>query len=118
VLPLVTERSNTGTTKSKFRSLSNKGSNKGSNRAAEKSAADGDFQPSRLQRLALAATKQSLRAHGLQLLPVMQLSGLLPDLQQSPVSLVATAGAPPVLEVLQQAALQQRADDNLARASW
>ncbi|KAF6251642.1 ribosomal RNA small subunit methyltransferase E [Scenedesmus sp. NREL 46B-D3] len=82
LLPLVTQRSQTGTTKSKF---------------------------NRLQRLALAATKQSLRAHGLQLLPVMQLSQLLPELQQAAVSLVATAGAPPVLQVLRQAAQQQDA---------
>jgi 16S rRNA (uracil1498-N3)-methyltransferase len=112
LLPLVTERSQTGTTKSKFKSLSSKGS-----KQAAAAADDGDFQPSRLQRLALAATKQSLRAHGLQLLPVMQLSQLLPELKQAPVSLVATAGAPPVLQVLQQAAQQQEVGSGAA-SSW
>lgn len=101
LLPLVTERSHTGTTKSKFKSLSSKGS-----KAAAAEECPEDFQPSRLQRLALAATKQSLRAHALQLLPVTALSDLLPQLQQSPVSLVATAGAPPALHVLQEAAQQ------------
>jgi 16S rRNA U1498 N3-methylase RsmE len=96
------ERSQTGTTKSKFKALSSKGS-----KQAAAADGDGDFQPSRLQRLTLAATKQSLRAHGLQLLSVMQLSALLQELKQAPVSLVATAGAPPVLQVLQQAAQQQ-----------
>uniref|UniRef100_A0A383W305 16S rRNA (uracil(1498)-N(3))-methyltransferase n=1 Tax=Tetradesmus obliquus TaxID=3088 RepID=A0A383W305_TETOB len=116
LLPLVTERSRTGTTKSKFKSLSSKGSKQA---AAAAAVADGDdFQPSRLQRLALAATKQSLRAHGLQLLPVTQLSELLPQLQQAPVSLVATAGGPPVLQALQQAGLQQHMADSPARNLW
>lgn len=116
LLPLVTERSRTGTTKSKFKSLSSKGSKQA---AAAAAVADGDdFQPSRLQRLALAATKQSLRAHGLQLLPVTQLSELLPQLQQAPVSLVASAGGPPVLQALQQAGLQQHMADSPASNLW
>lgn len=98
VLPLITERSQNGTTQTKFRSISNKAA----------AVPDGDFQESRLQRLALAATKQSLRAHALQLLPAQPLSELLPTLQQSPVSLVGTAGAMPVMHVLQQAYVQQQ----------
>lgn len=104
VLPLITERSQTGTTKSKFKSLSSKAS-KGSNAASE---SGDEFNSGRLQRLALAATKQSLRPHALQLLPAQHLQDILPTLQQSPVSLVGTVGAPPVLHVLQQARQQQQ----------
>jgi hypothetical protein len=48
----------------------------------------------------------------------MPLSELLPELQQAPVSLVATAGAPPVLQALQQANLQQEMSDSSAGSSW
>lgn len=112
VLPLITERSQTGTTKSKFKAISSKAST-GSRQAVH---VEDDFQPGRLQRLALAATKQSLRAHTLQLLPAQHLSDLLPSLQRSRISLVATAGAPPVLQVLQQAHQQQQ-DEGLSAAA-
>jgi 16S rRNA U1498 N3-methylase RsmE len=57
---------------------------------------------SRLERLAVAATKQSLRVHGLQVQPAVSLEQLLPQLQAAPVALVAMGDAPPVLQVLQQ----------------
>jgi len=107
VLPLITERSQTGTTRSKFKSMSAKARNSSS------SSLD-DFQPSRLERLAVASSKQSLRAHTLKLQPAVALQDLLPSLQQSPVSLVATAGAPPVLQVLQQVLQHHQPGDQQA----
>lgn len=114
VLPLITDRTQTGTSKSKFKSISSKASSGSSTTVV---AAD-EFQSGRLQRLALAATKQSLRAHALQLLPVQHLQDMLPALQQSPVSLVGTVGAPPALQVLQQAAQQQLQQAKPTDMSW
>ncbi|KAF8067207.1 rsmE [Scenedesmus sp. PABB004] len=111
LLPLVTERAATGAARGKFRALASKAAGARAGGAAAPEAVQaaagggGDFaQPSRLQRLALAATKQSLRAHALQLEPPTPLSELLPALRAAPLSLVATAGASPVLQVLREAA--------------
>jgi 16S rRNA U1498 N3-methylase RsmE len=94
LVPLLTERSTTGSSREKFRAAA----------AAAAGAGDSssEHQASRLDRLALAATKQCLRAHALQLQPATSLEQLLPELQAAPISLVAAAGAPPILEVLRQ----------------
>jgi 16S rRNA (uracil1498-N3)-methyltransferase len=116
LLPLITARSQTGTNKDRFKALAQKaGQNKRQRTGADEpssslqwgqesgsSSGGGDFQASRLKRLAVAATKQSLRTHGLQVQPAVSLEQLLPQLQAAPVSLVAMGGAPPVLQVLQQ----------------
>jgi 16S rRNA (uracil1498-N3)-methyltransferase len=107
LLPLITARSQAGTNKDKFKALTNKaGQQKRQRSSADdldgSSSSSSEFQASRLERLAIAATKQSLRAHGLQVQPAMSLEALLPQLQSAPVSLVAMAGAPPVLQVLQE----------------
>lgn len=107
VLPLITERSQTGTTRSKFKSMSAKASSSSSSSSEE-------FHPSRLERLAVAASKQSLRAHALQLQPAVALQDLVPLLQQSPVSLVAVAGAPSALQVLQQLRQHHQPEDQQA----
>jgi 16S rRNA (uracil1498-N3)-methyltransferase len=116
LLPLITARSQTGTNKDKFKALAQKAGQKKRQRtggehssslqwgqdSSSSSSGGGDFQASRLERLAVAATKQSLRTHGLQVQPAVSLEQLLPQLQAAPVSLVAMGGAPPVLQVLQQ----------------
>ena len=94
-----------------------------------------DYQPGRLERVAIAATKQSLRPHALALVPPTPLADLLPlvrraaageggeaaaasraaggaggggegsvvgGVTQPGFSLVAVAGAPPLMSVLQQ----------------
>jgi 16S rRNA (uracil1498-N3)-methyltransferase len=97
VVPLITERSQAaGATKFKVAPSSKQ-------RAAEEA-----FQPGRLQRLAIAATKQSLRVHALQLAPPTALADLLGPVGQAPLALLATAGAPPAGAVL-AAALSKRA---------
>jgi 16S rRNA (uracil1498-N3)-methyltransferase len=108
LLPLITARSQAGTNKDKFKALATKAGQQKRQRSStddwEGSSGSGssEFQASRLERLAIAATKQSLRAHGLQVQPATSLQALLPQLQAAPVSLVAMAGAPPVLQVLQE----------------
>lgn len=89
--------------RNKFKTSSSKGS-------------DDDYQPGRLERVAAAATKQSLRVHALQLAPPTPLTALLPVVREAAVSLVAVGGAQPVLEVLQQA----RAEPGYSRwaAAW
>lgn len=51
----------------------------------------------RFRRIAVAATKQSLRAHGLQLGEVTPLEMWLPEIKAKSVALVAAAGAPEML---------------------
>lgn len=116
LLPLITARSQTGTNKDKFKSLTQKAGQKKHQRSSadganssgslewvqDSNSSSSDFQASRLERLAVAATKQSLRTHGLQVQPAVSLEQLLPQLQAAPLSLVAMGGAPPVLQVLQQ----------------
>lgn len=94
--------------------------------ADEGSDGDGDYQPAgRLERVAIAATKQSLRPHGLRLSPPTALPQLLQTLRQqrrpappqaagaaadeqqqrlpaAPLGLVAVAGAPPLGSVLRE----------------
>lgn len=119
LLPLITARSQTGTNKDKFKALAQKAGQKKRQRTGadepssslqwgqdSSSSSGSDFQASRLERLAVAATKQSLRTHGLQVQPAVSLEQLLPQLQAAPVSLVAMGGALPVLQVLQQQAQQ------------
>lgn len=120
LLPLITARSQTGTNRDKFKALAQKAGQKKRKAAAaavaedaagssstgwgqdDGSSSSGGSEASRLERLAVAATKQSLRAHGLQVQPAVSLEQLLPQLQAAPVALVAMGGAPPVLQVLQQ----------------
>lgn len=111
LLPLVTDRSQTGASKDKFKALTHRAGSGQAKRQrtdadatqrAQDSGSNGDVQASRLERLAVAATKQSLRTHGLQVQPAVSLEQLLPQLQAAPVSLVAVGGAPPILQVLQQ----------------
>lgn len=106
LLPLVTARSATGAGRDKFKALAGGGKRRRPGEPAAAAAADGggEHTAPRLERLALAATKQSLRAHALQLAPPTSLEALLPRLQASPLALVASAGAPPLLRVLHQAA--------------
>lgn len=99
VLPLITERSQAAD-KNKFRTAGGGGGKRGAGASA---AAGNDFQPGRLERLAIAATKQSLRVHALQLAPPTLLADLLSSMHESPLALVATAGAPPAGLWLQQA---------------
>ncbi len=72
-------------------------------RTSGSKANEEEYQPGRLERVAAAATKQSLRVHALQLAPPTPLTALLPMVREAAVSLVAVGGAQPVLEVLQQA---------------
>jgi 16S rRNA (uracil1498-N3)-methyltransferase len=90
LVPLITQRSQSAG-KNKF---------KVSTASSTDSSAAGDFNAGRLERLAVAATKQSLRAHGLQLQAPTAVEALLPLVRASPVSLLATAGAPPVVQAL------------------
>lgn len=92
-VPLTTARSSPQgvTTSSKFR----KG-NKGSGDQDE------DYQPGRLERVAIAATKQSLRTHGLELAAPTPLEAMLGRVEAAEVSLVAAAGGSHVLEALEQ----------------
>ena len=95
--PLITIRSQAAG-KNKFKVQSPKAA------AAEAAAvAAGDYSPGRLERLAVAATKQSLRVHALELWPPLALPDLLPLVRESPLSLVATAGAPPVMKAMADA---------------
>jgi len=124
LLPLITARSQTGTNKDKFKALAHKaGQNKrqrtatGDDASSRMHAEGGsEFQASRLERLAVAATKQSLRTHGLQVQPAIALDQLLPDLQAAPVSVVAMAGAPPILQMLQQQWQQAQQQQQLVEA--
>ncbi|KAK9802704.1 hypothetical protein WJX73_009071 [Symbiochloris irregularis] len=61
-------------------------------------------QMARWRRLADAATKQSLRAHRLRILSPISMAAISIRLESAPVSFVAAAGAPPLLEVLQDMA--------------
>ncbi|GIL73251.1 hypothetical protein Vretifemale_3476 [Volvox reticuliferus] len=72
MVPVVTERSQAGG-KAKFRT---RGSSKP--RAVVAADSDSDYQPGRLERVAVAATKQSLRSHALHLAPPTILADVLP----------------------------------------
>ncbi|MEW5309925.1 MAG: hypothetical protein WDW38_001766 [Sanguina aurantia] len=96
LIPFTTERSQ-GLSKNKFKT------GKNSDDVEE-------FQMGRLQRVAVAATKQSLRTHGLHLHPVtaLPLVSQLKAFKEAAgprglsLGLVAVAGAPPLHEVLEQ----------------
>ncbi|MEW5309926.1 MAG: hypothetical protein WDW38_001766 [Sanguina aurantia] len=98
LIPFTTERSQ-GLSKNKFKT------GKNSDDVEE-------FQMGRLQRVAVAATKQSLRTHGLHLHPVtaLPLVSQLKAFKEAAgprglsLGLVAVAGAPPLHEVLEQTA--------------
>lgn len=55
----------------------------------------------RWRRLAAAASKQSLRPHGLEVRDAVALTDLLPAVAAAPLALVAVAGGAPVLDVLE-----------------
>ncbi|GLI69139.1 hypothetical protein VaNZ11_013696 [Volvox africanus] len=80
MVPVITERSQAGG-KAKFRT---RGSSKsrvgiGAGVAADSDGgSDDDYQPGRLERVAIAATKQSLRSHALHLAPPTTLADVLP----------------------------------------
>lgn len=97
VIPLITQRSQTAN-KNKFKTSV----------GSKSSGVPDDYNAGRLERLAVAATKQSLRVHGLQLHPPTALNDVLPALSSASVSLLATAGAPPVLHQLQQRAASRK----------
>ncbi len=103
VLPLITERSQAAG-KNKFRTSDSaaKQPKGGSSSSSDGGASDG-YQPGRLERLAIAATKQSLRVHALEMQAPLALDQLLPLVESAPLSLVATAGAPPLRQVLANA---------------
>lgn len=52
----------------------------------------------------MAATKQCLRAHGMPVHAPLALDDFLPEVRAAPVALLAMAGAPPVRQVLEDAA--------------
>lgn len=60
------------------------------------------YQPGRLERVATAAMKQSLRTHGLQLAAPTQLEEFLPRVASARLALVAAAGGAPAARVLQE----------------
>lgn len=111
LIPLLTERSQAGS-KAKFR--------------AGGAGADGDgeaYSPGRLERVALAATKQCLRTHAMVLQPPTPLKDLLPLAASSQLSVVGVEGAPPLRSVMDAWAASlnrdggappQRADDGIA----
>eukprot|EP00198_Chlamydomonas_reinhardtii_P013936 XP_001703273.1 hypothetical protein CHLREDRAFT_205517 [Chlamydomonas reinhardtii] len=137
LVPLVTERSQAGG-KAKFRTSRSGGGGGGGGSDLDWGSDGGggdDYQPGRLERVAIAATKQSLRPHALALVPPTPLADLLPlvrraaageggeaaaasraaggaggggegsvvgGVTQPGFSLVAVAGAPPLMSVLQQ----------------
>lgn len=100
--PLVSARAATGTTRTRFRALTSKRSRGGDGVRGDDDNNAGS-EGGRLARLALAATKQSLRLHALRLLPAATVDELLPGVHAAPLCLIAAAGAPPVLSVLQSA---------------
>lgn len=92
VIPLLTERSRSG------------GKNKFKTSRSEASGSSDEYQPEgRLERLAVAATKQCLRAHALELMPPQELQTLVPLIEASAVSMVACAGGESVRGVLDAA---------------
>ncbi|GBF90968.1 ribosomal RNA small subunit methyltransferase E [Raphidocelis subcapitata] len=102
LVPLITDRSQSGSARSKFRT---RGKGPADAAAAEAEAAAADFRPAgRLERLAAAAMKQAQRAHALELRAPAALRELLPAVAAAPVALVAAGGAPPVLRQLEAAA--------------
>jgi hypothetical protein len=125
-VPLITERSQSGSGRAKFKT--GKGAAAGGAAAAAAAAAAAeaaaDFRPAgRLERLAAAAMKQAQRAHALELAPPVALQQLLPRLRAAPLSLVATGGAPPALRQLaavaaEAAAAEGAAPDAAAAHAW
>jgi len=95
-VPLVTARSQPTASGNKY-----KPAGKGKGRAADVSSSD--YVPSRLERVAIAATKQSLRTHAMVLEPPCTLESFLPQLKptEDSLSLVAAAGAEPLTKHLQ-----------------
>ncbi|KAG2500025.1 hypothetical protein HYH03_002306 [Edaphochlamys debaryana] len=101
-VPLTTERSQ-GVGKAKFRTRG--GGGRGASSGADEGEGGDDYQPGRLERVAIAATKQSLRPHALALEPPTALQQVLPLVAKASGSeggfaLVAVAGAPPLPTVL------------------
>lgn len=97
LVPLVTDRSNAGAGRSKFKTSQAA--------AAAAAAAADDFRPAgRLERVAAAAMKQAQRVHALALRPPAALAGAAAEAAGAPLALVATGGAPPVLRQLEAAA--------------
>ncbi|KAM7274486.1 hypothetical protein ACFE04_016352 [Oxalis oulophora] len=72
----------------------------------ERSHSISDNRVDRLQRVALAATKQCQRLHEMVLNPPMKVEGLLPLVVQSKLSFVATAEATPLLRTLNSLAVE------------
>ncbi len=87
VVPLITERSTVAREKNKYGKSTPKGAH------AEGVSAQAD---ARLGRLAVAAGKQSLRVHALQVAPPAVLEEVVAGAAAAPLGLVATAGAEPV----------------------
>eukprot|EP00192_Tetraselmis_astigmatica_P024955 CAMPEP_0117652930 /NCGR_PEP_ID=MMETSP0804-20121206/2910_1 /TAXON_ID=1074897 /ORGANISM="Tetraselmis astigmatica, Strain CCMP880" /LENGTH=195 /DNA_ID=CAMNT_0005459051 /DNA_START=663 /DNA_END=1250 /DNA_ORIENTATION=+ len=63
---------------------------------------EGGGREARLERVALAATKQSLRAHGMEVRKSLGIAELAAAVEKAPVALLATAGAPGLFDVLRQ----------------
>jgi hypothetical protein len=103
LVPLVTERSNAGAGRSKFRT-GKVGGGGGGGAAAEAAAGEEDYRPAgRLARLAAAAMKQTQRAHGLELRPPTALRDAAAEARGAALALVAAGGAPPALRQLEEA---------------
>lgn len=100
-LPLVTERSAAPTLSSKFKPA--KGRKAGGDAGGLLSGNDEDLDDDkgRLDRVAIAATKQSLRSHVMNIDQPATIDQLVAMIKESDLALLAAAGAPPALDVLQ-----------------
>ncbi|KAG1670825.1 hypothetical protein FOA52_003416 [Chlamydomonas sp. UWO 241] len=107
LVPLSTERSPMATQASKFGARAGSKSGR-AQRVSSSGSSDSDGDGGgesyavggRLERVAVAATKQSLRAHGLLLRQPTPIVDLLADVRSADVTLLAAAGAPPAARVL------------------
>jgi 16S rRNA (uracil1498-N3)-methyltransferase len=75
----------------------------------ERSNVMSDGRSDRLERVALAAAKQCLRPHALQMDPPTPLQSFLEEVRAAPLALVGAAGAPALKVVLQQYKYSQKA---------
>ncbi|KAG2450154.1 hypothetical protein HYH02_000256 [Chlamydomonas schloesseri] len=100
LVPLVTERSQAGG-KAKFRTSRGGGGGGGGGSDSDWGSEGGgdDYQPGRLERVAIAATKQSLRPHALALTPPTPLKDLLPLVRRAAAEPAAAAAIGPAAAV-------------------
>ena len=112
-LPLVTERSSSPILGSKFKSTKGRAS-------AASMDEDGmvdENDKGRLERVAIAATKQSLRAHGLKIHEPATIERLVEMVKGADLALLAAAGGAPALSVLQDLKEDQREEIDVTAAA-